>query len=239
MKAALRALMLALEAMATPAVRRLLVRSALIGLAGILVLLVGLAVGLPPLIAAIPDTGFDWLDRAIDQGAGIGLPFVAVLVVWWVFPALMMAITGIFVEEVIASEERRRWPDRPAVRRPSVIGELARAVLLGLRMLAVHLALLPVYLMLLFTGVGPVLLYLAVNGWFLGREFFETVALRHHPLERVRRLERRWRPAILAGGLVIGLVGMFPPLNLLASVFAAALMTHLYHLLSREAEERA
>lgn len=238
MKSVFRAVALALEALATPAVRRLLIRSALIGLAGILMVLVVLAFGLPPLIAAIPDTGLDWLDRAIDWGTSISLPVIAVLVVWWVFPALMMAITGIFVEEVITAEEHRRWPHRPPSRRVSFITELGRAVRLGLVMLATHLALFPVYLLLLFTAVGPVIVYLAVNAWFLGREFFETVALRHEAGERVRHLERRWRPAIFAGGLVVSLVGMLPPLNLLAPVFAAALMTHLYHLL-RKAEDPA
>ena len=232
MGALMRAVAAAAGAFGDPGIRRLVWRAAVAALVAMAVLTALLAVGLPPLIRAIPDSGIAWLDQAIDWAAGISLPFVAIIAIWWVFPALMAAILSIFVDEVVEIEERRVWPGRIGGRRVSFPAELGRALWVGVKMIAVHLMLVPFYILLLFTAVGPVILYLAVNGWFLGAEFFTLVALRHDPPQRAAELLRRWRPQVWAAGLVMAGVALLPVINLVSAVFAAALATHLYHRLA-------
>lgn len=239
MGALMRAVATAARAFGQPGIRRLVWRAAVAALAAMAALTVLLALGLPPLIRAIPDSGIGWLDQAIDWAAGISLPFVAIIAIWWVFPALMAAILSIFVDEVVEIEERRVWPGRIGGRRVSLLGELGRALWVGIKMIAVHLMLVPFYILLLFTAVGPVVLYLAVNGWFLGAEFFALVALRHDPPQRAAELLRRWRPQIWAAGLVMAAVALVPVVNLVSAVFAAALATHLYHHLAGRKEGEA
>ena len=224
-----RAIRAAVGAFAEPAIQRLVWRAAIATVVAMAALTIGLAVGLPPLIAAIPDSGIGWLDRAIDWAASISLPFVAIIAIWWVFPALMAAILSIFVDEVVDIEERHHYPQAIGGREPALVGEILRAVWLGLKLLLVHLMLVPFYILLLFTAIGPFILYLAVNAYFLGEEFFTTVALRHHGREQVAALLRRWRPQIWAAGFVMAAAASIPFVNLVSAIFAAALATHLYH----------
>ncbi len=229
MGALFRAIGAAAGAFAEPGIRRLVWRAVIAALVAMALLTVGLAVGLPPLIAAIPDSGIGWLDHAIDWAASISLPFVAIIAIWWVFPAMMAAILSIFVDEVVDIEERRHYPQAIGRRKPALIGEILRALWLGLKLILVHLMLVPFYILLLFTAIGPFILYLAVNAHFLGEEFFTTVALRHHDRAQVAALLRRWRPQIWAAGLVMAAAASIPLINLVSAIFAAALATHLYH----------
>ncbi len=233
-----RAIKAAAGAFADPDIQRLVWQAAIATLAAMALLTAGLALGLPPLIAAIPDSGIGWLDRAIDWAASISLPFVAIIAIWWVFPAMMAAILSVFVDEVVDIEERRHYPQTIGRREPSLIGEIVRALWLGLKLLVVHLMLAPLYILLLFTAIGPFILYLAVNAYFLGEEFFTMVALRHHGREQVAVLLRRWRPQVWAAGFVMAAAASIPLINLISAIFAAALATHLYHgLASRSARQ--
>ncbi len=229
MGAVFRAVRAAAGAFAEPDIQRLVWRAAIGTLIAMALLTAGLALGLPPLIAAIPDSGIGWLDRAVDWAASISLPFVAIIAIWWVFPAMMAAILSIFVDEVIDITERRHYPQAIGRRKVSFIGEILRALWLGLKLLIVHLMLVPFYLLLLFTAIGPFILYLAVNAYFLGEEFFATVALRHHDRAQLPVLLRRWRPQIWTAGFVMAAVAAIPVVNLVSAIFAAALATHLYH----------
>jgi len=86
---------------------------------------------------------------------------------------------------------------------------------------------LPFALVLMFTGIGPALLFLAVNAVLLGRELQDMVWLRHRadrnapaPLPRGQR--------VLLGGVVAGLM-MVPFVNFIAPLLGAASAAHLVH----------
>jgi len=87
----------------------------------------------------------------------------------------------------------------------------------------------PFYLLLLVTGVGTLLLFVAVNGVAFGRDLGEMVASRHG--DRVSRKAwlantRGQRAGV--GAIVTGLF-LVPIVNLIAPVLGAAMATHLYH----------
>ena len=97
----------------------------------------------------------------------------------------------------------------------------------ALRALLVNLAVLPIALVLLFTGIGPALLFWAVNAALVGRELQDMVWLRHRqgradpaPVGRGTRF--------LLGGAVAALLAL-PFVNLLAPILGAAAATHLIH----------
>ena len=65
-----------------------------------------------------------------------------------------------------------------------------------------------------------------MNGYLLGREYFELVSLRHLDVEAARRLQKRFRFRIFMAGLVIAAFATVPILNLFAPLFATAFMVH-------------
>lgn len=77
---------------------------------------------------------------------------------------------------------------------------------------------------------APVLFY-GVNGWLLGREFFQMAARRHLSEERARALRQANAGTITATGILIALLLTVPLLNIAVPVLAAATFTHLFHLI--------
>ena len=88
-------------------------------------------------------------------------------------------------------------------------------------------------LFLLFVpGVNLVAFFL-VNGYLLGREFFEFAAMRFRPPEEARLFRAKHVSTVFLAGLCISAFLAVPIVNLLTPLFAAGLMVHLHKLLSR------
>ncbi len=199
------------------------------GLAGAATVFVLLFAGLATLLPMIPETGLGWLDSAIGWIAGLSLPLVGVLSLWLFFPAVATTVMSFFLEDIVDAVEARYYPEQAGGR----ASPLAEQVWLAIKMMAViivvNLLALPAYIALLFTGFGAPLLYLAINAYLLGREYFEVVALRHGNAASARTARRSMRDRAFLGGLAIAGLFMVPVANLLAPVMGAALMVHLFH----------
>jgi CysZ protein len=98
---------------------------------------------------------------------------------------------------------------------------------LGLRFAALSLLVnLAVLALTLFTGVGFAAFFV-LNGYLLGREYFELPAMRHLPLPQAVELRRqRSFDVFIAGMIVAGFVAV-PLLNLFTPLFATAFMTRM------------
>lgn len=225
--AMLRALALSIGQLGDPPVLRVLAKS--LGLTVVVFLALG--------------GGGWWAARALAQSygaggwselAGVAAVFVALLASWLLFRAVAIAVVGIFADEVVEAVEQRHYPAALATARPVPI---ARGAAMGLgsaaRTLLVNLALSPLYIALLVTGVGTAAAFFVVNGWLLGRDLGDMVAARHHP----RAAMRDWRSGTRGGRFMLGLAGtallVVPLVNLVAPVLAAAMATHWYHMRGR------
>jgi CysZ protein len=82
-------------------------------------------------------------------------------------------------------------------------------------------------LMLLIPGVN-IIAFFVVNGYLLGREFFEFAAMRFRPEMEAKALRSKHATTVFLGGLVIAAFMAIPILNLLTPLFAAAMMVHLH-----------
>ena len=79
----------------------------------------------------------------------------------------------------------------------------------------------------IFAGVGLVAFFV-LNGYLLGREYFELAAMRHMSAAEARDLfDRHWLEVFAAGAIVAALVAV-PVLNLFAPLFATAYLTRVY-----------
>lgn len=202
-----------------PRIRRVIWLSA--GFA--VVILVGLAIGLWVLIGWLAGlTG--WLDTLAEWAAGIGVVFLA----WMLFPAAIGLTVGLFLENVADAVEARHYPGLPAVRAQS----LREAIAAGLKFAAVALGLnllaLPLYVVLIFVPPFNLILFYTLNGYLLGREYFETVALRRLDERDARALRRAYGGQVFLAGVLIAFLLTVPIVNLVAPVLATAFMLHLF-----------
>ncbi len=224
----IRALMLSIDDLGDRRVLGILGRSLVI------TLLIFVALGIALAFAL---NGFDpcglWSQDNCPLGAsmsGFGAFLLTACLLWFLFPAIGIGVVSAYMDRIIAAVEARHYPQALASARR--LG-WARGALLGLRsslrVLLYNLVALPFYILLLVTGVGTVVLFVAVNGVAFGRDLGDMVAVRH--LDRPAR--RDWlrttrTDRALMGAIVTG-VFLLPVINLLAPVLGAAMATHLLH----------
>lgn len=211
-----------------PTIRRVLAFAALMAA----LVLTAVWYGLSWLLSGTVATGIAWLDSVLNGAVQIlGAAAVAIMA-WLFYPGLVGAFAGIFLEDVAGAVERRHYAGLPEPREVSVWQATVAALRMagttvGLTLLALPLLLVP--------GLGLVA-FLLLNGWLLGRGFFEIVALRRMSAADAARLRRTHRLQLLLPGLVIAGAMAVPVLNLLAPVLATVLMVHLFHRLPNRAQ---
>ena len=71
--------------------------------------------------------------------------------------------------------------------------------------------------------------WLIVNGWLLGREYFEQVAMRRLSRRSADQLRKHRAGKILATGIVLTLLLSIPLFGLVLPVFATCVMVHRFH----------
>jgi CysZ protein len=165
-----------------------------------------------------------WLTFLLIILASVGLALVVALLL----APVTALIAGFFLDDVAQVIERRDYPLEP-VGRALPTGEAMRATVkfLGIVILGNIFAL----FLLLLPGINLVAFFL-VNGYLLGREFFEFAAMRYRPPEEARAFRTKHRGTIFAAGLLLAAFLAVPLLNLLTPLFAAGLMVHLHKALS-------
>jgi uncharacterized protein involved in cysteine biosynthesis len=145
---------------------------------------------------------------------------VAILVLaWLLFPVVATIVLGFFLDGALDAVERQRYPRLPPPRRSSLGAQLRSGLRLAALGIALNLLALPLYFFL--PGVNLILFY-GINGWLLGREYFELVAQ---------------RPRLLVAGIVIAVLMTLPLVNLVAPFIAALFMLHLFERLRQGAGE--
>lgn len=222
----IRDLSLALGQLPDPRFRRVLLRGA--GLAALLLLVASAALWW--LLAwALPDTlSLPWLGEVawLDDLAGwAAIPVLLLLSALLMVP-VASAMTSLFLDEVAQAVEDRHYPGLPPARAQpwaEALGDSASAF--GV-VLAANLAALLAYLLL--APLAP-LIFVALNGFLLGREYFGVAALRREGPEGAARLRRRHAGRIWLAGCVMALPLAVPVANLLVPTLGAAAFTHLYH----------
>jgi uncharacterized protein involved in cysteine biosynthesis len=138
---------------------------------------------------------FEWrvLNWLVDLTGGL-----AVLVLsWLLFPAVVTAIMSFFLERIAAAVEALDYPGRGPPRRQRIGETIAATLRLTGLTLLLNLLALPVYL--LVPGINLVL-FLTLNGYLLGREYFEVVALRRLDAAATRAARNRFGLRVFLGG---------------------------------------
>jgi len=149
----------------------------------------------------------------------------------WIFWTYVMApvafaVMGLFLESVVDAVEARYYPQIAKVRPRSMSEMVGYSVKFFLMMLAVSLAAL---IASLFAGFLAPVVFVAANGYLIGKEYYETVALRRVDEAQARRLMRKNLPVLWALGAILALGLNLPWVNLVVPLIGVAAFTHLYH----------
>ena len=216
-----RNLLLAVRQAFDPAFRAVAIKTAAVSAAlfAALILAMGWA------LHAIELVGIGWLDWAIKALAGAG----AVVLGLMLFPLLATMAVGLFLEEIADAVDARHYPDRPEAPGQSILSSTVSTAKLVLVALALNVLVLPLYLL---PGLNVFVFY-GLNGYLLGREYFELVALRRLEPGTTRRVYRRSRWRIFVGGILITLLLSIPVVNWLMPMIATAFMVHEFDALER------
>ena len=191
-------------------------------------------VSLTLLVFAVSGVGLWYLLDALfayagwsDDGTLSALASFALLLLSAVllFRVVAVAITWIFADDIIDAVEHQDYPEHSKLgRRPGIASGAAMAVKSVARVIGYNLLALPIYLLLLITGVGTAIAFLLINALLLGRDLEDMLVARHgKPHGSIAKL-----PRLLLG--LLGTAGMLIPfVNLLVPVMATAMAVHLVH----------
>lgn len=175
-------------------------------------------------LTGIPDWA-GWLTVFVGIFASAGLALSLALLL----APVTAVVAGFFLDDVAEVVERRHYPGDP----PGKPLPLGTAIIGSIKFLGVVLLGNLVALLLLFIPGVNLIAFFLVNGYLLGREFFEFAAMRFRPAEEARLFRAKHATTVFLGGLAIAAFLAIPVVNLLTPLFAAGLMVHLHKLLSR------
>jgi CysZ protein len=217
---------LALGQLTDPRFRKVFVKG--IGLA--LLLLIGIAAAfvwfvgwLTSDMTSIPLLGeVTWLDDLFSWGAGLLLMGLSV----FLMIPVASAITSLFLDDVADAVEAEHYPHLPPANQVSLGDALRDTVNFMGELIGVNIIALVFYI--LFAPLAP-LIFWAVNGFLLGREYFTLAAIRRVGRAQAKLLRRKHMVTIWAAGVLMAMPLSVPLLNLVIPVLGAATFTHLFH----------
>jgi uncharacterized protein involved in cysteine biosynthesis len=224
----IRAFTLSLAQLRDPRIVTVLAKSVLLSL-----LLFACAAALAGwLLTGTNPCGWGPLDRQCTVGGGAGAAVALLLGVaglWFLFPAVAIGVLGLFGDEVVDAVDARHYPaSAAAARRPGTAEGIGLGLRSAGRLLLWNVLAIPFYLLLLVTGIGPFLLFFAINAIAFGRDLGEMVELRRHRGEDLKRRLAATRVRRAALGPLVTFLFLIPFANLLAPVIGAAMATHLF-----------
>ncbi|EWY40608.1 hypothetical protein N825_35685 [Skermanella stibiiresistens SB22] len=166
-------------------------------------------------------TELPWLDATIDFLGGLAVFALAYLF----FPAVVVGISGLLLDRVAESVERRHYPGLPPAEGQGLMMEIWNSVKFLLIVVSLNLLVLPAYLI---PGVNLAIFYL-LNGYLMSREYFELVALRRMTPTAARSMRKAHGAKLLMAGVIVAFFSTIPLVNLLVPVVATAFMVHIFY----------
>ena len=150
-----------------------------------------------------------------------------IIVTWFLFPVTATLIASFFLERAAQAVENKHFPNLPAPRGQNLSEILKITFKFTGLSVVLNLLALPVYFVFFFLGPLNLFVFYALNGYLLGREYFELIAHRRiEPLQTIH-LRGAFRGQMFLAGVIITFLMTIPVVNLIAPVIATAAMVHL------------
>ena len=229
------AAMKALQQMASPPFRSVLIKSILLAL--VLIALIG--VGLHRLLSWLAVNGEVWAESALgpmSQGPlgwliwlfSIAASFGIVLGAVFLMPAVTAFVASFFVDEIADEVERTYYPAEPGGKALPFMRAILEGSKTALLAVLVYLFALP---FVFLAGAGFAILFFA-SAYLLGREYFELAAMRFRSVAEAKAFRKANQSSVFAAGMLIAVFVSIPIVNLATPLFGMAMMVHLHKKLS-------
>lgn len=179
-----------------------------------------------------------WVD--FFQWAYGAASIAGVLVVsFFLFPAVMVSVMSVLLDQVAEAVERRHYPYLPPAREPPILESVIAGLGFAGVTLGLNILVLPLYLVLFFVPPLNLFVFYLLNGYLLGREYFELVAARRLDSEAAKRLRKANRGRVLLAGIVVAFLLTIPIVNIAMPLVATGFMLHIFERIRRRSGERA
>ena len=154
--------------------------------------------------------------------------FTAIVIAWLLFPTLASFFITLFLEDIVEAVESRHYPGviLEKLNNPSatfIISLRFTAIALLLNILAI-----PFYFFTIWFPPMGIFVFYCLNGYLLGREYFELVALRHIKMEDIPSIRQSNRWQLFLFGSVTTFLFTIPIINFLAPILGVTGMTHFF-----------
>jgi len=181
------------------------------------------------LLEFIPNMGFSLFGYEIsffDDAVG----WLAQGAVIWLLAVLMFPVAalfiGLFLEEIADAVEDKHYPHLPQAGRMTYWEILTDGLEFTLTLIGANMIGLIFYL---FSGPLAPFIFLAINGYLLGRQYFELVGARRIGIAEAKRLRGRRFGRVWLAGILMSIPLSIPGLNVIVPVLGVASFTHMFH----------
>jgi uncharacterized protein involved in cysteine biosynthesis len=164
--------------------------------------------------------GLGWLEWIVDILGSLA----AVILLILLLPAFIGLIASFMLEWICRAVEVRYYPHLPEARSQSITEAIVIGIRFGIILIVLNILVLP----LIFLGPVYLIVSWALNGYLLGREYFELVACRRLDHAEIRATRRTHGLATWLAGLIIAVVASIPIVNLILPLFGTAFMLHTF-----------
>ncbi|MEM7523446.1 MAG: EI24 domain-containing protein [Pseudomonadota bacterium] len=179
---------------------------------------------IPSLGFTIPIIGYEvtFLDE-VTTSLSIGL--LLALSAFLMFPVAAIFV-GLFLDEIADAVERRHYPHLPEPRRQTLGEVLTQGFEFSLALIGANAVALIIYLL---SGFLAPIVFWVINGYLLGREYFEVVAMRRMDRRDAKSLRQKHFFAVWIAGILMAIPLSVPILNIIAPLVGVAAFVHLFH----------
>ncbi|MBD3803359.1 MAG: hypothetical protein EP320_14690 [Rhodobacteraceae bacterium] len=162
----------------------------------------------------------------IDTALSIVSAGVMLIASMFLMVPVASAFTGFFLEDVAEMVEDAHYPALPPVRKLTLSESLSDTLRFFGVIIVANLIALAIYPFVI--PLAP-FLFFGLNGYLLGREYFQMAALRRMERDEALALYERNKATVWAAGALMAVPLSIPLLNLFVPVLGAAGFTHLFH----------
>ncbi|MHC0053401.1 EI24 domain-containing protein [Actibacterium sp. D379-3] len=167
----------------------------------------------------------DWLNEVFSVAAVVAMIYLSS----FLMVPVASAFTGFFLDDVAAAVDDRYYPGLPPALQIGLYDTIRDSINFFGVLVAVNIVALALSF---FVGPFAPVLFWVVNGYLLGREYFQMVAMRRLGRAGASALRRKHAGEIWLAGTLMAIPLSVPLLNLLIPVLGVATFTHLYYRLA-------
>lgn len=172
-----------------------------------------------------------WLGDLLSWGSFLLMFFLST----FLMVPVASAMTSLFLDDVAAAVEHKHYPHLPPAPKVPFYDAMRDTlnflgILIGANLLAIVL-----YAVFPFAAI---FIFWALNGFLLGREYFQLAAMRRIGRAKAKALRKQHFGMVWLAGCLMAIPLTVPLLNLIIPILGAATFTHLYHSVRAEPSDQ-